>query len=275
MLGEELRRLRVQRGCTLAQAAAAIRGSTSKMSRLELGRNPVKARDIEDLVRFYNLSIQEVAVINQLMTQATNAEWYERYSDVTPHYLRRLIEIEGRASEIRIFENQAVPGLLQTEDYARELVKLMTGLTGDAREKIVALRLARQRILEQAELHLTVILDESILMRRRGSARVMQGQMEHLLHIAQNPLHGLRIVSLDTISPPYAITYLRFDSGTPPVAYVENVDSATYATQTRVVEGYHAAMNGAFQAALPREGSLARLEEAVEDWGRKAAREER
>ncbi|MFJ2175882.1 helix-turn-helix domain-containing protein [Streptomyces sp. NPDC087851] len=277
LLGDELRRHREKRGFTLAAAARAIRGSTSKLSRVERGESPAKPRDVYDLAAFYGLSRQEMAFLDQLLAQAANSEWYERFADVTPHFLRRLIRMEGRAEEITIFENQVVPGLLQTERYAEALVRMMEANPPSDAEiaRIVALRKGRQLILGQDMPRITVLLDETVLDRRRGSADVMREQLEYLLAAAGRPKVNVRILSKDAVSPPMAITYLTFPDGVPSdLAYLENIEGATYATRQKSLDNYRKVLGDARNGAMGLEESIDAIERAAETWRRRAAQEQ-
>lgn len=276
LLGEELRRHRERRGLTLGAAARAIRGSTSKMSRLERGESPAKPRDVYDLATFYGLSRQDLGFLEQLLAQASNSEWYERFADVTPSFLKRLIRMEGRAEEITIFENQVVPGLLQTERYAEALIRMMEANPVSEAEiaRIVALRMGRQMILGQDLPRITAVLDETVLQRRRGSADVMREQMEHLLTAARMPKLNLRIISKDAMSPPMAITYLQFPDHVPgDLAYLENIEGATYATKQRSLDNYRKVLSDARDNALGRDESIKEIEQAAKGWAKRAAKE--
>ncbi|MFJ4800795.1 helix-turn-helix domain-containing protein [Streptomyces murinus] len=276
LLGDELRRHRESRGYTLAAAAQAIRGSTSKLSRLERGESPAKERDVYDLAAFYKLPRNEMAFIEQLLAQAANAEWYERFADVTPHFLKRLIRMEGRAEEITIFENQVIPGLLQTPRYAEALVRMMqANVLSDAEvTRTVALRTQRQIILDQDLPRITALLDETVLERKRGDANVMHEQMEHLLGAAEMPKVNVRILKKDAIAPPTAITYLQFPDHVPSdLVYLENIEGATYATKQRSLDNYRKVLSEARYGSHGLKESIALIKKAAKSWGRKAARE--
>ncbi|MFF3034801.1 DUF5753 domain-containing protein [Streptomyces rubiginosohelvolus] len=276
LLGEELRRHRERRGLTLEASSRAIRGSTSKMSRLERGESPAKARDVYDLAAFYDLSRQDLGFLEQLLAQASNSEWYERFADVTPSFLRRLIRLEGRAEEITIFENQVVPGLLQTERYAEALIRMMEANPVSEVEiaRIVALRMGRKVIFGQELPRITVVLDETVLRRKRGSADIMREQMEDLLKAAEMPKTNLRIISQDAVSPPMPITYLQFPDHVPgDLAYLENIEGATYATRQRSLDNYRKVLTDARDNALGREESIKAIQDAAADWAQRAAQE--
>ncbi|MFJ8676355.1 helix-turn-helix domain-containing protein [Streptomyces sp. NPDC093589] len=274
LLGDELRWHRESRGYTLEAAARAIRGSTSKMSRLERGESPAKPRDVYDLAAFYGVSRQDLASLEQYLAQATNAEWYDRFADVTPHFLKKLIRMEGRAAEITIFENQVVPGLLQTEGYAEALIRMMeaNGISDVDIARTIALRMGRQFILDQARI--TVMMDETVLQRRRGSATIMYEQMERLLAVAKKPKVNLRIIGMDEVSPPMAVTYLRFPGHvTRDLAYLESIEGATYATKQKTLDNYRKVLSDVRETAMGLTASLDAIRDAADYWAKRAARE--
>ena len=125
LLGTQLRRLRESRGISAQDAARAIRGSESKISRIELGRNAVREVDIADLLNLYGIT--DPVEREQLLTLASQANqqgWWHRYQDVLPAWFQSYIGLEESAESIRSFDTQFVPGLLQTEDYALAVIQL-------------------------------------------------------------------------------------------------------------------------------------------------------
>src|SRR5215475_505854 len=125
LLGTQLRRLRESRNISAQEAARAIRGSESKISRIELGRNAVREVDIADLLNLYGIT--DTAEREQLLTLASQANqqgWWHRYQDVLPLWFQSYIGLEESAESIRSFDTQFVPGLLQTEEYAAAVLQL-------------------------------------------------------------------------------------------------------------------------------------------------------
>src|SRR3954464_6233184 len=168
LLGSQLRRLRESRGITREAAGYSIRASESKISRMELGRVSFKARDVEDLLTLYGVGDEsERLSLLSLAKEANIAGWWHSYSDVLPSWFPTYVGLEGAASLIRAYEVQFVHGLLQTEEYARAVVRRgMQGASAADVEKRVALRLERQKNLvseHAAEFH--VVLDEAALRR--------------------------------------------------------------------------------------------------------------
>src|SRR6266699_974602 len=172
LLGAQLRRLREARRLSLEEAGNVIRASHSKISRLETGRVGFKDRDIVDLLTFYGITDEkEREALRALASKANSPGWWHDYSDVLPHWFEAYVGLEEAASQIRAYEVQFVPGLLQTEDYARAVT--MLGHDGEPPrdiERRVRLRMTRQAVLDREDpLHLWVVMDEAVLRRPAGS----------------------------------------------------------------------------------------------------------
>ncbi|MFF0740525.1 helix-turn-helix domain-containing protein [Streptomyces sp. NPDC004111] len=268
MVGEQLRRWRQSRGLGLKDVAPVIRGSVSKISRLERGESPPKDRDVLDIARHYGVSPQEMREIENLLMQAHREQWYEHYADVTPNYLKRLIALEGIAVDLRTYENRVVPGLLQTEDYARAVVKAsMPNATSEKIDRIVRLRMARQLILNQDMPRVTALLDEAVLLRPCGDSEAMCRQMQHLVDLSEEEKVNIRIVEFvrgASLSPPYPLTHLRFqDDGPAELAYVEHVTGATYITRRTELDEYRNILDELMGAVATAEDSRVLLKKAV------------
>ena len=153
LLGANLRRLRESRGITREDAGWQIRASESKISRMELGRVGFKERDVADLLSYYGLN--DGAERDRLLALARDANqpgWWHHYSDVLPQWFQSYIGLEAAASLIRNYEVQFVPGLLQTRDYARSVVKLgHPRATPEEIERRVDLRMTRQQVLSRPD----------------------------------------------------------------------------------------------------------------------------
>ncbi|MGH3921648.1 MAG: Scr1 family TA system antitoxin-like transcriptional regulator, partial [Pseudonocardiaceae bacterium] len=146
VLGTQLRRLREASGTTREAAGYAIRASSAKISRLELGRVSFKERDVADLLILYGVrDEQEREAFLALARQANTPGWWHKYGDVLPSWFEMYVGLEQAASAIRTYEVQFVPGLLQTEDYAHAVVLLAhQGKPADEIERRVGLRMQRQ-----------------------------------------------------------------------------------------------------------------------------------
>lgn len=268
LLGEALRQARKERNLPLRDVAPVIRGSVSKLSRLERGESPPKDRDVRDLVTHYRLPGERVHEIEGLLQQAKDSAWWQQYGDVTPNWLKRLIGLEAGAIRIYCYENHVVPGLLQTTDYARALVS--NGLPAASPEEVerrVRLRLERQRILRNVRRpDIVAMLDEGILQRPVGGPAVMCRQLDHLIQMSDQGRINIRIVPFDrsaSAAPSYPITHLTFgDAGPSELVYVELIDSAMYISRPAEIEQYRLVLLNLAKASERRKESRAMLEQA-------------
>lgn len=250
LLGSQLRRLREARGITREAAGYSIRASESKISRMELGRVSFKTRDVEDLLTLYGITDeQERASLLFLAREANVAGWWHSYSDVLPSWFPTYVGLEGAASLIRAYEVQFVHGLLQTEAYARAVVKRgMKGASAADIEKRVALRLERQKYLldESGAPEFHIVLDEAALRRPYGDREVMRGQLHHLIEISQRPNVRLQVMPFSFgghSGESGAFTILSFpESDLSDVVYLEQLTSALYLDKHEDVTQYETAL---------------------------------
>src|ERR1700761_4334630 len=190
LLGAQLRRLREAAGITRDNAGYHIRASGSKISRLELGRVSFKERDVTDLLELYGVADQsEREKLVQLTREANATPWYQKFQDGVPDWFHVFVGLEEAAQLIRVYEVQFVPGLLQTEEYARAIIlQGAPSLDEDEIERRVALRLGRQELLKRVNPpKYWVILDEAALRRPIGGHSVHAAQLEHLIEMASEP----------------------------------------------------------------------------------------
>ncbi|CAL9496236.1 hypothetical protein SUDANB105_03320 [Streptomyces sp. enrichment culture] len=249
LLGSQLRRLREARGITREAAGYHIRASESKISRMELGRVSFKTRDVEDLLTLYGITDEtERNSLVSLAREANVAGWWHSYSDVLPSWFPTYVGLEGAASLIRVYEVQFVHGLLQTEEYARAVVRRgMKGASEADVERRVALRLERQKhlVAENApDFH--IVLDEAALRRPYGDREVMRGQLQHLIEISERPNVRLQIMPFGFgghSGESGAFTILSFpESDLSDVVYLEQLTSALYLDKHEDVAQYEGAL---------------------------------
>jgi transcriptional regulator with XRE-family HTH domain len=249
ILGTQLRRLRERAGLGRSEAGDSIRASDSKISRLELGRVGFKERDVNDLLTLYGVTdAEEREQLLQLVKQTNTPGWWHRYSDLMPKWFEDYVGLEEAASRIRIYELQFVPGLLQTEDYARALVshgdpKMVT----DAVERRVALRMRRQKLLVGPESpRLWAVIDESVLYRPIGGLKVLKAQIDQLLELTALSHIALQVVpySVSGYHAEGAFTLLSFaEPELPNIAYIEHLSGALYLEKLDEIETYSRALD--------------------------------
>jgi transcriptional regulator with XRE-family HTH domain len=235
LVGGRLFRLREARGISREEAAGAIRASTSKISRMERGRIGLKQRDVADLLTLYGVTDEtEYQEMLELAKQANAPGWWQPYSDVVPAWFEPILGLEQSASVIRTYQVQFVPGLLQTESYARAVMPLWN--PGDSAAQIdrrVALRMHRQHILHRRNPpKLWAVIDETALRRPHGSPATTRTQLEYLIEVAELPNITIQVMPLASGGHAAAggpITFLRFPEGDlPDVVYLEQLASAVY-----------------------------------------------
>ena len=249
LLGSQLRRLREAKGVTRQEAGYVIRASESKISRLELGRVSFKERDVEDLLTLYGVDDEdERQALLQLAREANTPGWWHRYSDVLPSWFQTYVGLEEAAALIRTYELQFVPGLLQSEGYARAVIRL--GNAGAAEHEIeqrVELRLQRQERLTGPDApRLWAVLDEGALRRPIGGPEVMREQFEHLIEMSKLPNVTIQVMPFrfgGHAAEGGAFSILRFpEQDLPDVVYVENLTGAMYLDKRDDVDTYLQAM---------------------------------
>lgn len=258
VLGAQLRRLREAAGISRADAGYAIRGSESKMSRVELGRVGFKERDVADLLTMYGINDPgERQAFLDMVKQSNLPGWWHRYTDVIPNWFNDYVGLEESASRIKAYEHQFVPGLLQTEDYARAVVNHgHPEFSDEHAERRVALRMRRQKILAGPSApRLWVVVDESVLHRPIGGREVMKVQLEALLEATNMPHISLQILPYENSghAAEAAFTMLRFaENELPTVVYVEHLTGALYLDRLDEVEIYGRVLDRlAVDAATP------------------------
>lgn len=270
LLGTQLRRLRESRGVSAQEAARAIRGSESKISRLELGRNAVREIDVAALLTLYGITdSREREQLLSLASQANRPGWWYRFNDILPSWFQAYIGLEEAAESIRLYEPQFIPGLLQTEDYASAVLAL-GDLRGDETDRHVILRKERQRRFCAGELRLWAILDEETLRRPVGDAAVMRGQLSHLLKVSEKRNFVLQVIPRGTggHAAPSGFSILRFgDAQMPDIVYVEQLTSALYLDKPPEVDRYLLAMERMSVLAAEPAASVGMVREILEEMG--------
>jgi len=260
MLGAQLRRLRESCGVTREGAGWEIRASESKISRMELGRVGFKERDVADLLTLYGITDpQERDALLHLARDANSPGWWHRYGDVLPSWFQAYLGLEAAAALIRTYELQFVPGLLQTEEYARAVVLLGHSRAEPAEiDRRVTLRMRRQQVLHREDPpQLWAVVDEAALRRPIGGPTVMRQQVSALIEATRLPNVRLQVVPFAAgghAAAGGAFSILRFgDQELPDVVYIEQLTSALYLDKREDLEFYALAMERLCVEAEPPE----------------------
>jgi transcriptional regulator with XRE-family HTH domain len=250
VLGSQLRHLREDHGITCEAAGEVIRASASKISRLEHGRVGMKQRDVADLLTLYHVTGEaERAEVLRLAREAARPGWWHQYGEVLPGWFEFYVGLEAAASRIRVYEVQFVPGLLQTPEYARAVMRAgHAAAPDDEISRRVSLRMKRQQILSRpGGPKLWAVVDETALRRRLGGPGVMEAQLDRLIELAAEPNIALYVVPLQTgyhAAAAGSFSILRFAAPElPDVVYLEQLTSALYLDKRRDVDRYSAVMD--------------------------------
>jgi transcriptional regulator with XRE-family HTH domain len=265
LLGAQLRRLREAKRITLEEAGNVIRASHSKVSRLESGRVAFKDRDVVDLFIYYGVTDQaQIQTLRGIAVRANSRGWWHDYSDILPGWFEEYISLEEAAIQIRGYEVQFVPGLLQTEEYARAVTLLAYSNPKEISRR-VSLRMARQARLSGAEpVSLVLVLDEATLSRPIGGPSVMRAQLRHLIEMSQRPNVTIQVLPFKVgghaaAGGPFSVLHFA-ESDLSDIVFLEQLSTAQYLEKPDMVGKYLAVMERLrLEAATPAD-SIKRLQ---------------
>jgi transcriptional regulator with XRE-family HTH domain len=268
-LGATLRRLRESRGITAQRAAEEIRGSDSKISRIELGRHAAREIDVADLLTLYGVTdLDEREALLTLASQALAPPWWRPYADLLPPWFQAYLGVEEAAESVRTYDTHFVPGLLQTGDYAAGLLA-PARFGADQAARLLEVRARRVERFAAGGWRLAAVIDEAVLHRPVGGLDAFAAQLGHLRDAAGWPGVTVRIRPLAAGAPlsPAGFTILHFAGGMlADGVYSEQLTTASYLDRPADVARYGAAMDLLETSSHPAEqtativaGALARL----------------
>src|SRR5215472_7818866 len=240
-LAAELRAIRESTGKSGDVVAAALRWSPSKISRYELARTGLKVREVEKLLDYYQVSGTRRTLLLTLAKDAALKGWWEEYADfLSPDY-QQFIGLEHEATSMAIWHVEVVPGLFQTEAYARHIIgsyNQVEPIAPGMVDRLVKVRIQRQRVLaREPRPQLSVVLDESVLRRRVGNDAVMHDQLKRLIHEAERPNVSLRILPLNGQHSVFGESFVIFSFGPDNDAAMQDVVSAEHLRSDCSIEG--------------------------------------
>jgi transcriptional regulator with XRE-family HTH domain len=190
VLGRRLQDLRERAGLRREEAAKVLRVAPATVRRMEMAEVSLKIPYVVLLLKAYGIDDGEAEGFIALAEEANKPGWWQRFHDILPDWFSMYVSLEGAASLIRSYEPHFVPGLLQTEEYARHVMRSgALGATSEADiDRHVALRMERQSLLTREDApRLWVVMDETVLRRPVGSAQVMRDQIDRLLQASTLP----------------------------------------------------------------------------------------
>ncbi|MGD6742219.1 helix-turn-helix domain-containing protein [Streptomyces sp. BH106] len=235
VLGRRLRDLREARGLKREEAARPLHVASATIRRMETAEVALKIPYVQMLLELYEVPEREIEAFVALAEDANLPGWWQRFHDVLPDWFSLYVSLEGAASMIRAYEPHFVPGLLQTEAYARAVFD--AGTVGRSRpeevDRHIDLRMARQSLLDREDSpHLWVVMDETVLRRPPGGPEVLRGQLDRLLEMVRRPNVTLQIAEFASGPHPGTFgpfTLFRFPvRELPDMVYSEYVTGALY-----------------------------------------------
>ncbi|MFC9648071.1 MULTISPECIES: helix-turn-helix domain-containing protein [unclassified Streptomyces] len=277
-LGRHLRELRNASRLTVRAAAKHLEWSEPKIWRIETGQTSLRSLDVEAMCKVYGADGELTQALMGLAKETKGRGWWHAYGDVIPDGFDLYIGLEEAAERLSWYEAELVPGLFQTPDYARTLIrKDNPGVDDDEIERRVRLRIERQALLTRvtAAPQVDVALNEAVLRRPVGGNKVMAEQLEHLVHLNELGSVSIRVV-------PFAVglhdgimsgsfVMMRFPTTSdgretePPTVYVEGFTGALYLDKPNEIERYDGAFTSIQGSALDEAGSTSLLKQAVRE----------
>jgi transcriptional regulator with XRE-family HTH domain len=258
-LAGELRRLREAARLTIDEVGEKLECSASKISRIETGHTGVTPRDTRDLLKLYDVPPDQLEALVQLSREARRKGWWQAYRDA---FTGAFVGLEADTSSLRAYQAMLVPGLLQTEDYTRAVMRsIRPGWTEDEVERRVAARMERQRLLTEPDPpNYWAVIDEAVLRRSVGGALVMRDQMLRLCDMAALPNVTIQVVPFEagahsSMEGPYLI--LGFpEQADPDVVYVDTTTDGVYYEEQADVQRYTLMFDHLRASALSPDDSL-------------------
>ncbi|MFD9007298.1 helix-turn-helix transcriptional regulator [Streptomyces sp. NPDC059582] len=236
VLGRRLQELRETAGLKREEAARILRVAPATVRRMEMAEVALKIPYVQVLLDTYGVPADESAQFVTLAEEANRPGWWQRFHDVLPEWFSMYVSLEGAARLIRSYEPHFVPGLLQTEAYARAVMEAGTIARDGTQtvERHVSLRMTRQRLLERENPpHLWVIIDETVLLRPVSDhGEVMRDQLDKLLELAERNRVTLQVAEFET--GPHPGTYAPFslfrfaEPELPDMVFTEYLTGALY-----------------------------------------------
>jgi transcriptional regulator with XRE-family HTH domain len=278
-LAHELRLLRTASQLHGKDVAATLGWSPSKVSRIENGRTGIGEDDLERLVALYRVPDEQASYLRRLAPSARPRGWWDAYAETLSAGYANLIRLESGSSALRCYGALVPHALLQTADYAREVILSTWERPSPAEvERRVQVCRRRQDVLGTSRgdggLRLCAVIDESVLRRsvvprdRHRNAAIRRGQLERLATVAARPNVTLQVLPFAAGLPPVtAGSFSVLDSpasGAPDVVYLENKTRIFFIDAEGEVHRYTRAFDLISEMALDPAASLALIEQELE-----------
>jgi transcriptional regulator with XRE-family HTH domain len=240
----ELRRLREQTGLTCEEVGARLECSGTRISRIETGKIRISPGDVRELLDVYGVTGEDAAALVQLAREARRKGWWHTYGKLLPGWFEAYVGLESEATRFRDFQPLVIPGLLQTADYSRAVLRAApTAGPAEEIDRLVALRMERQGVLSRENPpDLWIVLGEGALRTRVGDDAVMRAQLRHLAEAAERPNVTLQVLPFTNaayVDPVSLFKILEFAGpDDPTIVYLEHLTGCLFVEDEVEVRRY-------------------------------------
>ncbi|WP_326811537.1 helix-turn-helix domain-containing protein [Streptomyces scopuliridis] len=271
-LAIELRKLRDENALTCNQVGKELDWSGSKVNRMETGQGRVQPSDVDALCRFYGASDELRELLKSLAKESKTKGWWHAHGDAVPSWFSVYVGLEQAASNLRTYQGEFVPGLLQTPEYATELSRVTPGLAQEEIPRLVDVRMRRQQLLTEVNApEFWAVVHQSVITQVIGSRQVMVGQLERMLDMAKLRNVTVQVLSYDSGAYPTTgpFTMLGFpEQEDPDMVYREGLTDSIYLELPSEVSIYTKAFDHLRTLALSPKRSAALIQSTLEDHSR-------
>jgi len=279
-LGRYLRDLRNGQRLTVRAAAERLEWSEAKIWRIETGQVSLRSLDVEAMCRIYGATAELTQGLMGLAKETKAKGWWHAYGDVIPDWLDLYIGLEESASRISWYESGLVPGLLQTEGYARAVITADNpGVSSDEIDRRVHVRIARQTLLTRvtAAPELAIALSEAMIRCPVGGTAVMTAQLSRIVDASELPNVSLRVLPFRAglhpglMSGPFVILNFPVNGEgrhtEPPVVYMDGYTGALYLDRPHEVQRYSSAFDAIWAVSPDETASRDLINQATKELG--------
>ncbi|MEU4425309.1 helix-turn-helix transcriptional regulator [Actinoplanes sp. NPDC024001] len=264
-LGGELRRLRGERRAV--DVATALGWSESKLSRIETAHTGISESDLDRLLTLYGVAVEDRSRLRDLARRGRARAWWTPYRSSVPDPYDEYLALEAEAVRISEWEAQVVPGLLQTDEYARAVIETGADIEDTATiQHRLALRMARQAVLTRdPPPGLRIVIDQGVLLREVGGPEVQARQLARLYEASNRP--GVELLILPFQAGAHAgliesFLVLEFPDGTRnPVVHIEGLTGGLFRVKPEEIDVYQDAFDDLLERALSPEESRTAIAE--------------
>ncbi|PWG09862.1 XRE family transcriptional regulator [Streptomyces sp. V2] len=275
-----MRELRNRARLTARAASTKLEWSEPKLWRIETGQTSLRSLDVEAMCKVYGAPAELTQALMGLAKETKSKGWWHSYGDVIPDSFDLYVGLEEAASSLQWYESELVPGLLQTPDYARTVIGFVPDRDEEEIERRTHVRITRQVLLTRVTdaPKVDVVLNEGVLHRPVGSAKIMADQLNRLVELDELDNVNIRVMPYSAglhkgmASGPFVL--LRFPTTgdgrdtEPPTVYVEGFTGSLYLDKTNEIERYDAAFTNIWGSALDQAGSMRLLKQAAKELGK-------